>query len=149
MLIKKFNELSTLELYEIYKVRTAVFVVEQNCPYQEVDEIDLRSTHFLFSENNKTKAYLRVFKKDSDTAQIGRVLTTDRSKGYGKVIMDEAIRFIKKEGYKKIYLEAQCYAIDFYRKHGFVVMSEPFDEDGIPHVKMELNIKTPLMDVFC
>ena len=135
--IKKFDELTTRELYELLKVRAAVFVVEQNCVYQDLDEIDYRAVHVFLEEQGEVQAYLRVFEKEEDLAQIGRVLTVKRGIGLGKKIMLEGIRAAKEFMHsRKIYIEAQCYAIDFYKGLGFQVASEEFLEDGIPHVQM-------------
>ena len=141
LIIKSFNELSTKELYEILKTRSEIFVVEQNCAYQDIDDLDYDSIHIFIEDDDRVAAYLRIFLKDKNTAQIGRVVSLNHLKGLGSKIMEEAIRQIK-EIYKvsKIYLEAQCYAIGFYEKFGFKVNSEEFLEDGIPHVKMILEL---------
>ena len=140
--VKRFSDLTTTELYALLHVRNQVFVVEQDCVYQDLDEIDYDSLHVFGYENEKIVAYLRTFIKDSaaKTAQIGRVLTTKRNAGFGRQIFDKGI-FVAKEYLKAktIYIEAQCYAIGFYEKAGFQIVSEEFLEDGIPHVKMELK----------
>lgn len=143
LIIKKFDELTNKELYEIIRARVDVFVVEQNCPYKELDGIDYRAVHLFYEdEEGKILAYIRVFEKDRTTAQIGRVITAVRGKGYGLMIINAGINYLKAfPQYKKIYLEAQCYAIGFYEKAGFKVVSEPFLEDGIRHVKMEKELK--------
>ena len=140
---KSFQELTTVELYEILKARAEIFVVEQNCVYQDLDDIDYRSLHFFYEENGKILAYLRVFEKDSSSrmVQIGRVLTVTHGKGLGGKLLKNAISQIK--SYMNpayIYIEAQCYAVEFYEKSGFCVSSEEFLEDGIPHVQMLLEI---------
>lgn len=139
---KEFADLSTYELYEILKARVDVFVVEQTCPYPELDNIDQRAMHIYIKENDEIKAYARVFVREGSTIQIGRVLSVERKKYYGYEVMRKAIE-VAKENFKanKIYIEAQCYAIGFYEKFGFKVTSEPFLEDDIPHVKMELNFR--------
>lgn len=144
LVIKRFNELTVEELYEILRVRTEVFVVEQKCPYQEVDGIDQSSYHVFFKENNKIIAYLRVFYRDekNKTIQIGRVLTTKRRSGLGTKIMMVGITIAKeKMNGKSIYIEAQVYAIPFYEQFGFETCSDEFLEDGIPHVKMILDLE--------
>lgn len=138
--VKKFNELTTAELYEILKARAEVFVVEQNCVYQDLDSIDQKSIHvWLENGSGKVLAYLRTFEKADElgTAQIGRVLTTERGQGLGSLILKEGMKAAVGElGAKEIYLEAQVYAIGFYEKEGFKVTSGEFLEDGIPHVQM-------------
>lgn len=140
---KYFHELTTNELYEILKARAEIFVVEQNCIYQDLDDIDYRSLHIFYEENGKVMAYLRAFEKDSASkiVQIGRVLTLTHGTGLGGKLLKEAIHQIK-ETMKpsSIYIEAQCYATGFYEREGFVISSEEFLEDGIPHVEMVLTI---------
>ncbi|MBR5446637.1 MAG: GNAT family N-acetyltransferase [Clostridia bacterium] len=136
---KTFAGLTAAELYAILRVRAEVFVVEQNCVYLDPDGTDLQSRHLYLEENGRILAYLRLFVREAEplTVQIGRVLTTERGKGYGKQLMQEAIRCAaEKMGAAKLYLEAQCYAEGFYEKLGFQTISAPFPEDGIPHVQM-------------
>ncbi|MBU5669233.1 GNAT family N-acetyltransferase [Peptoniphilus sp. MSJ-1] len=141
--IKKFDELNIYELYKIIKLRVDVFVVEQNCPYKELDDMDQKSIHLWYEEDGEIKSYLRVFVKDreNNVAAIGRVISYDRGRGLGSLILDEGIKAARSLDADKIYIEAQTYAIDFYKKHGFVEVSEYFLEDGIEHVSMELNLK--------
>ena len=140
--VKYFNELTTTELYEILKSRAEIFVVEQNCIYQDLDDKDYHSLHIFYESEGKVVAYLRAFIKDSVTniVQIGRVLTLTHGTGLGSKLLKESISIIQKEmNPSSIYIEAQCYAIDFYEKEGFVVSSDEFLEDGIPHVEMILD----------
>jgi ElaA protein len=138
---KFFSELSTNELYEILKIRAEIFVVEQNCVYQDMDDKDYDSLHIFFEDGGRVVAYLRAFAKDEDTVQMGRVLTLEHGKGLGGKLLKEGIEQIrKKQNPKKIYIEAQCYAIGFYEREGFVVCSDEFLEDGLPHVQMILNL---------
>ena len=140
---KYFNELSTTELYEILKARSEIFVIEQKCIYQDLDDIDYKSIHIFYQQDKKVMAYLRIFPKEENwnIVQIGRVLSIEHGKGLGGKILKEGIKFIKEKiNSKKIYIEAQCYAIGFYKREGFKVCSEEFLEDGIPHVKMELEL---------
>ena len=143
LVIKKFNELTTTELYGILKARAEVFVVEQNCVYQDLDDMDYNSLHIFLEEEGKVKAYLRAFIKDANvgTVQIGRVLTIVRGTGLGLEVLKTGIEAVKNEFCAaKIYIEAQTYAIGFYEKVGFKVVSDEFLEDGIPHVAMELLV---------
>ena len=139
--VKAFDELNTSELYDILQVRAAVFVVEQECAYQDVDGIDPKAVHAFLRDGNGICAYLRVFEKDEHTAQMGRMLTVQRGNGHGAALLKEGIR-IAREMLKKdtLYIEAQSYAIGFYEREGFRVTSEEFLEDGIPHVQMELEL---------
>ena len=141
LIVKHFNELSTNELYEILKTRNEIFVVEQDCVYQDLDDKDQDAIHvFCWNEKGRVAGCLRVFMRDADNgvAQIGRVVTLEHGKGLGGEILHKGVEVAK--GFfkaKKIYLEAQVYAIGYYAKEGFEVVSDEFLEDGIPHVKME------------
>ena len=137
--IKTFNELTTKELYEILKSRAEIFVVEQNCVYQDLDDIDYKSIHVFYQkEDGRVAAYLRLFyKEDMKVIQMGRVLTLKHGTGLGKRILQEGIKIVEtKMQAEKIYIEAQKYAIGFYEQAGFEVCSEEFLEDGISHVEM-------------
>ena len=142
--IKHFDELSTTELYEILKTRIEIFVVEQNCPYMDTDDKDQNAIHiFSWNEAGRVSACLRVFWRDeaAGVAQIGRVVTLEHGTGLGGKLLHEGVLLaIEQFHAKKIYLEAQEYAIGYYAKEGFEVVSEPFLEDGIPHVQMEREI---------
>ena len=137
LISKFFGELTTEELYEILKVRTKIFVVEQNCPYLDPDGMDYQSLHVFYEENGQVLAYLRAFRKDEEMVQMGRVLSAEHGKGYGRKILTEGLNQIRqKMNPKRIYIEAQCYATRFYEREGFRICSEEFLEDGIPHVGM-------------
>ena len=141
-IIKPFDKLTTEELFNIYKLRVDVFVVEQQCPYHEVDDIDTISHHiYLQNYNSKILAYCRLYKIE-DTFHIGRVIATPKRNGYGTQIMKTAIEFaIQTLHADTIIIEAQTYAQKFYEKLGFAQTSEPFDEDGIEHIHMKYAIK--------
>lgn len=140
-LIKRFDELTINELYDILQLRSAVFVVEQNCVYQDIDGTDRSSVHVIGYDEDGLGAYLRVFENADGNAQIGRVIAVKRGCGYGKEILKKGIHAAEEYfSGNKIVLEAQVYAIGFYEKEGFEVVSEPFDEDGIMHVRMEKNV---------
>lgn len=152
LVIKYFNELTTTELYEILKARAEIFVVEQNCIYQDLDDIDYRSLHIFYEADGKVIAYLRAFEKDSAAGivQIGRVLTLTHDTGLGGKLLKEGIAQIKeKMTPSSIYIEAQCYATGFYEREGFVISSTEFLEDGIPHVEMILNFSNSAPKNIC
>ena len=137
--IKQFYELTLDELYKILKVRTSIFVVEQNCPYQELDDLDQNSYHIYLEEDNQIIAYARVIPKDNPfhEVSIGRVLVTKRRHGYGTKIVQKAIEVaIEKYHAEKIVIEAQTYVKKMYENVGFKQISMPFLEDGIEHIKM-------------
>lgn len=142
--VKHFDELSTRELYEILKTRFEIFVTEQECICQDLDDRDQNAVHvFCRNDNGRVAACLRVFVRDADegVVQIGRVVTLVHGTGLGGQLLHKGVEVAKEYfGAKKIYLEAQVYAIGYYEKEGFKVVSGEFLEDGIPHVKMEKNI---------
>ncbi|HCY06412.1 MAG TPA: GNAT family N-acetyltransferase [Erysipelotrichaceae bacterium] len=139
LVVKHFNELNTKELFDIYKLRVSVFVVEQNCPYQEIDDTDLVSYHMYYKDKDGIKAYLRIVPKNvtMEDVSIGRVISMDRRKGLGSKLLNEGINFIKNKFYvNKIGIEAQVYAKTFYELQGFKQISDEFLIDDIPHIKM-------------
>lgn len=137
---KTFDELTTHELYEILKARSAVFVMEQNCHYLDMDDVDFDATHVVVMDGNTIVAYSRVYKGDhADAWHIGRVLSTQRNKHYGMKVMQEAIKVAGTLGAKLIEIDAQCYAIGFYEKLGFEVCSDEYLIDGILHKRMQLK----------
>ncbi len=143
LVVKRFKELSVDELYEILQVRFAVFIVEQECIYQEVDGKDQYSYHVFLRDDTGIKAYLRVVDKgiSHEEVSIGRVLTTKRGIGLGKRILSEGIKVARgRMNADRIIIEAQSYAKEYYEKAGFKQVSEEFIEDGIPHIKMVLEV---------
>ena len=138
--VKWFRELTAGELYEILRSRSEVFVVEQNCIYQDPDGLDINALHVFCEEDGRVTACLRAFMKDAETAQMGRVLTLKRGTGLGGELLKRGIREIRERMKpKRIYIEAQTYTIGYYEREGFRVCSEEFPEDGIPHVQMILE----------
>lgn len=139
LIVKHFSELSTEELFEIYKLRVSVFVVEQKCPYQEVDEADRVAYHLWLKDNDGIQAYARVLPSGVTfpTVSLGRVIAVKRHFGLGSRIVTAAIQIAEaKLNAKEITIEAQVYARSLYEKHGFRQTSEEFLEDGIPHIQM-------------
>ncbi|MDE7457462.1 MAG: GNAT family N-acetyltransferase [Muribaculaceae bacterium] len=140
--IKRFEDLTTSELYEILRCRAEVFLVEQNCDYQDLDMLDMASTHLYIEADGKIMAYLRVIDPGvkHSAASIGRVLTMKEFRGQGltRLLMSEAIR-IGKSLCDTIEIEAQAYLTEFYNSLGFRRTSDVFMLAGIPHVSMMLN----------
>ena len=136
---KSFHQLTVDELYELLRVRSEVFVVEQNCVYQDMDGDDQQSIHLWLTVADKVVALARVCPAGTHMKEIsiGRVITTERGKGYGKQIMlhaiDAAIDYFDA---KILEIEAQEYARGFYESVGFRQSSESFMLDGIPHIRM-------------
>ena len=134
----KYSELTTDQFFAILNLRIKVFVVEQNCPYQELDQFDLISTHIFGVIDGKVMAVGRIFQKD-DIQFIGRIAIDKehRKKGYARSIMNYSLNYIKVNyPNRKTVLSAQEYLIDFYNSLGFKLMGKTYLEDGIPHVKM-------------
>ena len=141
-----YKELSTDQLYKILKLRSEVFVVEQNCAYQDLDNKDDKAIHLIGEINKEIVAYTRIFKKGDyfNNSSIGRVLVRKdyRKKEYGKVIMKKSIEIIKLDPKEEeIELSAQKYLTKFYTDLGFKKKGEEYLEDNIPHVKMTLKIR--------
>ncbi len=136
---KTFRELTVDELYELLRVRSEVFVVEQDCVYQDLDGDDQSSLHLWLTVDDKVVALARVCPAGThmNEISIGRVITTERGKGYGKQIMLHAIdAAVEHFDATRIDIEAQEYARGFYERVGFRQSSEPFMLDNIPHIQM-------------
>jgi ElaA protein len=141
----RYNELTTNQLYSILKLRAEVFVVEQNCAYQDLDNKDNKALHLIGEINNEIIAYTRIFKKGDyfTNSSIGRVLVKKefRKKELGKAIMEKSIEIIKKNTKEeKIEISAQKYLTKFYKDLGFKKTGKEYLEDNIPHIKMILKI---------
>ena len=137
--VKRYSELTRDELYALARLRIAVFVVEQNCPYMELDDRDQDAVHVWMEDEDGIGAYLRVMDRgvESEHVSIGRVIAVKRRSGIGTQMLSEGIRVAKEYfAADTIYLEAQVYAKPFYEKSGFRQVSDEFLEDGIPHIKM-------------
>lgn len=145
MEIKQFQELKTTELYDILSLRNEIFVVEQNCIYQDIDYVDQLSNHIFIKDGEKIIAYARLIKPNviyNNSLAIGRVMVKKeyRHKGLAKKLMVFVIEQAKiKYPLTSITISAQSYLIDFYRSLGFISASGEYLEDGIPHVKMILT----------
>lgn len=141
--LKTFDQLTTTEMYNLLSLRTAVFVVEQNCPYQELDGKDQLAQHlWLENEAGEVVALCRLLPQGLSFAEasIGRVLVNPayRGENWGRALVETALEVLQQAGEDAVTIEAQYYLRDFYRGFGFVENSEPFDEDGIKHVNMKL-----------
>jgi ElaA protein len=140
-IIKAFDELTINELYGILQLRSEVFVVEQDCVYQDIDGKDQKALHILGIKNDKIIAYTRIFKPGDyfEFASIGRVVVAknQRQHKYGYDIMNVSIKAIEQQ-FKEttIKISAQAYLKGFYSNLGFKQVSEPYLEDNIPHIAM-------------
>jgi ElaA protein len=140
--IKRFDALSSQELYNLLQLRSEVFVVEQNCVYQDIDGKDEKAIHLIGEYNGKIVAYARLFKPNDyfEQASIGRIVVKEsyRDKKLGHLLMREAIRVIETHFEEtKITISAQLYLKKFYESHGFVQNSDMYLEDDIPHIEMK------------
>jgi len=137
-----FQSLTLQELYDLLALRQEVFTVEQKCTENDLDYHDQEAWHLLGYQDNKLVAYLRLFlegKKYPDAVAFGRVLT-DRSlrgQGVGHELMKQVLLFLQNQNnISPIIISAQLYLEKFYCSYGFEIMGEPYDEGGIPHIKM-------------
>ncbi len=140
-IFKTFQELSVNELYDLLKLRAGIFVVEQDCVYNDLDEFDKEAVHVFYIENGEIIATARLLKPGARFADfsIGRVVVKKekRGTGLGKALMNAAIGYcITEWKAEKIKISAQQYLQRFYEELGFVVTTEMYLEDGIPHVGM-------------
>jgi len=141
--VKQTSELTPKELVKIMQERTKVFVVEQNCPYQEIDEKDEDALHIFFTNSNEILAYTRIVLNDDQVhPSFGRVLVPKnmRGKGFGRKIVTATLDIIsQKYPGQDIKIQAQTYLEKFYGSFGFLAVSQQYLEDGIPHVDMLLS----------
>ncbi|MGO2891391.1 GNAT family N-acetyltransferase [Enterococcus devriesei] len=143
-MIKTTDQLSSQELLTILQARTAVFVVEQNCPYQEVDEIDREALHVYLMENDMLQAYARIY-ETGDGIHFGRVLVAKAFRGQqlGRKLVTETLEAIEERFPKRpVIISAQAHLTDFYQSFGFAACSEIYLEDDISHIDMRLEKAT-------
>ena len=141
---KTFDELSTQELYQILRLRSEVFVVEQNCVYQDIDNKDQKALHLFGILEGEIIAYSRLFKPGDyfEFSSIGRVVVAEkhRDKNFGHELIDQSIFEINNLfKAQNITISAQLYLKKFYESHGFVATSETYLEDDIPHIEMKIT----------
>jgi len=142
--VKTFNQLSLDELYYLLQLRSQVFVVEQDCVYQDIDGKDKKALHVIGKKDNTIIAYSRIFKPGVyfKEASIGRVVVAEnfRHLKYGHQLMVASIKAVETSfSSKKIKISAQKYLENFYNNLGFITSGEPYLEDGIPHIAMIKN----------
>lgn len=139
--IKIFDELSTADLYEIIKARIGVFIIEQNCPYPDLDDYDQKAIHLWAEKDNEVLAYCRIFDKGIKYPEtsIGRVITTEKARGtgLGKQLIKYALEIIENRlKTSEVRISAQDYLLKFYSDFGFQDTRKKYLEDNIPHTEM-------------
>lgn len=139
--VQKFEELTVKQLYTYLQFRVNVFIVEQQCPYPELDGYDEEAFHLAYIENEKLLAYARILPEGVkyNRVSIGRVIVNQevRGRGIAKELMKQSLSFIQQKWpQQEVQLQAQTHLRDFYGSFGFEAVSEDYDEDGIPHVDM-------------
>lgn len=141
--LQKFEQLSAKDLFDVFKLRQQVFILEQQCLYPDIDDKDLIAQHLLGFDNKSDQlyAYMRILPATDDSGNciLGRIATTSshRGAGLGKILLEEGIRFAQHSHPGcDIKISAQAHLEKFYQRVGFVTCSEPYDEDGIMHIDM-------------
>lgn len=139
-----FDELTPHHLYEILKLRQDIFIIEQECIYDDIDGLDRESEHLLLHNINECLiGYLRIVPPQIkfDEYSLGRIAikSDNRGKGLGKMIVEKGIETVQSSGARDIRIEAQAHLINFYESIGFKSVSAAYDIDGIPHLQMVLN----------
>jgi ElaA protein len=150
--VKRFEELTVDELYDLLRLRAEIFVVEQECAYQDLDGLDRASTHLLGTKQGRLEAYAR-WHPEGEQVRLGRIVTGPRvrGRGHGRRLVIEALRRIAAEHPgRPVLIHAQAHLEGFYQDLGFETRGEPFDEDGIPHVSMMRTTSAgPVADPGC
>ena len=139
--VKTFNEITADEMYQMLRLRSEVFVVEQDCVYQDIDNKDQKAFHVFGFKNEELVAYSRIFDSGDyfDLPSIGRIVVKEEERQfkYGYKLVDQSIQYILKNFIEKsILISAQTYLLKFYNSLGFIQQGEEYLEDGIPHMKM-------------
>lgn len=143
MEFKRYHGLEKMpatELYQVLKLRQDIFIIEQTCIYDDIDDRDQQSDHLLLKESNSLIAYSRIVPPGEKFKEVsvGRIVVRkqDRGKGLGKMIITEALDWIRNRNYNQVRIEAQAHLKAYYEEMGFKTASDIYDEDGIPHLQM-------------
>ncbi|MBL4659826.1 MAG: GNAT family N-acetyltransferase [Alcanivoracaceae bacterium] len=146
VLAKSFDELTKIELYSILALRVQVFCVEQNCPYQDLDNQDQQSQHIFIKDADVIAVYARVISAEDNVIHIGRVVVNEnyRKHGLATIIMKSCINTIRHNNHNKesvtIIVSAQSYLTGFYQGLGFKSTGKFYLEDDIPHEQMQIVV---------
>ena len=140
VIIKSFEELNKAEFYQIVQLRIEVFIVEQNCPYPDLDDKDQEAQHVWIEDTGEIVCYLRINPAGSRFVEpsLGRIVTKKRHRkqGLAEVLINKAINLVCEKESRPIRISAQCYLEKYYEKFGFLKASEEYLEDDIPHIEM-------------
>ncbi len=140
VIIKSFEQLNKAEFYEIIQLRIAVFIIEQNCPYQDLDGDDDQCLHMWVEEEGEIASYLRINPAGCRFAEpsLGHIVTkmAYRNKGLAEIVINKAIEVLCEDQPQPIRISAQSHLEKYYKKFGFIKASEEYLEDNIPHIEM-------------
>lgn len=149
--VRRFGDLAPNEVYNLLKLRQNVFLIEQNCLFEDIDDVDPKCSHlFLFPEEDRHEnrvpaAYLRIVPGGikSKAPSLGRIVVAPkyRGRGLGKKIVRKALDIVRSEGFHTIWIEAQAHLEPFYRDLGFMTEGDPYTVDGILHIGMTASIR--------
>lgn len=141
---RDFSEFELKELYEALKLRQDVFIIEQNCAYDDIDGLDLKSEHLMLYNKEDLAGYVRLVPAGLkfETDSIGRVVVSEKARGmgYGQMLMKKALSILRDSNRMRATIEAQEYLERFYSSLGFSTISKPYDVDGISHIKMVIDL---------
>lgn len=139
---KTFNGLSNEELYRILKLRADVFILEQNCMYNDYDFVDFSAKHLFIQDGEEVVAYARLYFKNEKLGSFGRVVVHPdyRKQGLGREVVAATLQELRKTAVSEVLISAQTYLKAFYESFGFVQCSGEYDDEGIPHIDMQLRM---------
>ena len=142
--VKPWEKLSRQQINDIFSLRSEVFIVEQECPYQDVDGKDEIADHVMLHVGEELVGYTRVFTKNTyfREASFGRAVVKKkhRGEGYGHLLVEKSLKHLKEKKQSPIKISAQSYLKDFYSSHGFIAKGDEYMEDGIPHTAMFIEL---------
>jgi ElaA protein len=139
-ILKPFSDLTPSLLYKVLKLRQDVFIIEQNCIYDDIDDVDPYCDHLCLLEGDKLIGYSRIVPagKKFKYPSIGRIIVSPEERGnsYGRHLIRKSLEILNSQGAEKTIIEAQSHLKNFYESEGFIAEGKDYDVDGIPHVKM-------------
>lgn len=143
--ITRFDDLSPADVYNFLKLRQDIFIIEQDCIYDDIDTLDPECEHLMLYDGDILAAYSRLVPSGIkfDSPSIGRITVSNlyRGKGLGRKLVEKSIEILRRDGqHQDLLIEAQVYLQKFYESFGFLKISDPYDVDGIDHIKMKLSL---------